>query len=438
MKIKICVFLCFLVLLFSGCSWELVSPDSLVTAPSSNQEKLQQRQMITSFLGREESLIVPSGSAEAYQYIDLDQDGEDEIVAFYADQESNFMLGFLVLDQNDGQWFLKHKAIAYGTGIHYFTARDLDKDGHMELLLGVRTGYGSQKELYLYHLNESEMVDITSSDRITYDQIALAHNSAQQDLLVIARTDTTILVGSSNIIVYGYQNQDIYSVYEETFDGYCSEIAFSQVGKEQDGIYLAMQHNHFVTILLLQETEEGFAALLEHTLPYDYEDLSTVTLFADENSDGILEVNSLWEPEENAPGKSYQDFIQVWLQWDGADGFQAVDAILNGAAEGYRFMVPLEWLDSLYYNFRSEDAISWIDFYYEDESLEFAPVFSLAAIDQLVWKSMEAPESVVVLGNHPTKNKIYVADLHCSTFHGFAVTASKLTACLQIEGGERK
>lgn len=441
MKLKLCVMFCLFSMLFLyGCDFEFVSPESLITAPKSNQEKMQQKQLITSFLGREESLIVPKDfdNTNAYQYVDLDQDGEDEIIAFYANSESNFMLGFLILDQTDGQWFLSHKAIAYGTDIHYFSVQDLDQDGATELLLGVRTGYGSQKELYVYHLDQTELVDITSLDRVTYDQITLAENHAGQDVIVTARTDTTVLAGNSNVTVYAYRNQNLYPVYDETFDGYCSEMRFDKVSKDQKGVYLGMRHNHFVNVLLLKETEEGFAVLLEQPLPYDYEDMSEMKLFHDENGDGILEVGSLWEPEDNTTTKSYQDYIQVWLQWDGLEELKAIDAVLDRYAEGYRFQIPLEWIDSLYYDFRNEDTVSWIDFYFENEDQGFETVFSIAAVDQLAWKQEEMQDTVVVLGNNPTKNKIYIADIKLQEFHGFKVDASRLISCLQIEGGERK
>ena len=51
---------------------------------------------------------------------------------------------------------------------------------------------------------------------------------------------------------------------------------------------------------------------------------------------------------------------------------------------------------------------------------------------------MEQTDDMVVLGNNPTKNKIYVAEIRKEEFNGFRVNAGRLNACLQIEGGERK
>lgn len=441
MKLRIYLLFCLLgVLILGGCDLEWVSPESLIQAPASNQERLQQKQLITSFLGRDESLIVPEDmdNNEAYRFVDVDNDGTEEIIAFYADKENNFMLGFLVLAQKDGQWFLSHKAIAYGTDIDYFQVRDVNQDGNMELLLGVRTGYGSQKELYLYHLDDDGMTEVTSSDSITYDEITLAKNISGGDVIVTARTDTTVMLGNSNIVVYQYGQNSLYPVYDEVFDGYCSEMCFAEVSKGQQGVYLAMRYNHFVNVLLLKETEEGFAVLMEQALPYDYDDMNSKKLFYDENSDGVVEVCSLWEPEDNTTTRSYQDYIQVWLQWDGHEGLQAVEAVLDSCTEGYRFYVPLAWMDTLYYNFRSEEAVSWVDFYCETEAMEFATVFSIAAIDKLAWDTMEQRDTMVVLGNNPAKNKIYIADIQLQQFSGFTVDASKLIACLQVEGGERK
>lgn len=40
------------------------------------------------------------------------------------------------------------------------------------------------------------------------------------------------------------------------------KCGLNKVSKDQYGVYLAMRHNHFVNVLLLKETEEGFAMLL--------------------------------------------------------------------------------------------------------------------------------------------------------------------------------
>ncbi len=433
--------------LLCGCSLEFASPDSLIAAPASNQERLQQKQLVTSFLSPEEALIVPEGleNHTAYQKIDLNQDGEEEIVAFYTNKENKFLLGFLVLEQRDGTWELGHKVTAYGTDIHYFAAHDLDQDGNTELLLGVDTGYGSQKELYLYRLAGGDLLELSTDDRIAYDQLTLVPRQNGDVAIVTARMDTTVLEGSSNITAYCCLQNAITPVYDDVFSGYCNEMEFARVAPETDGVYMAMLHNHFLSVLLLTEQGESFSVVMEEALPYEYEDMRGTAIFYDENGDGILEIRSLWEPEGNDTTKGVSDYIKVWLRWDGADGVEAVDAVLENSNEGYRLQIPLDWLDVLYYEFRTGEHVSWVDFYSETEEQTFTRAFSFAAIDQLVWEEMDPAETTVVLGNNPEKNKIYVADIpnvpadtENETSQGFQVDASRLISCLQIEGGERR
>ncbi len=441
--IKNFIILCMMLLCLigtSGCTLELPTPESLITAPETNQELMQQKQMIAQFLTKEEQMIVPEENEQgaAYQYVNLDKDSENEMVVFYANKESNFILGFMILDQRDDAWELLYKTTAYGTDIHYFSVQDLDQDNTLEFLLGVKTGYGSMKELYVYHLTDKELVDITSEDRIAYDRLILADSQDNQQLLITARTDTTVLVGSSNITFYEYSNQNVYPIYDETFEGYCSEMYFARVSSDTEGLYMAMRYNHYINLLLLCKTEDSYSIALEHSIPYDYEEMDGVAIFNDINHDGILEINSLWSPENNLSGRPYADYVHVWLQWDGADGLQAVNAILSDRVNGYHFSIPLAWMDTLYYDFYTEDEISWTEFYYITENRSIETAFALAAVDQLIWDAVarDVADTVVVLGNNPTLKKVYIANIYHEEFNGFMVNAEKLSSCLQIEGGE--
>ena len=432
---------CFLaLLLLTGCELELVSPDSLITAPKSDQEKLQQREVISSFLGQGESLIIPEGMkyTDVYQYVDIDCDGTEEMVAFYANKENNFTVGFMILDQKDDEWYLKNKAVAYGTGIHYFKVADLDNDGTEEFLLGVQAGYGSQKELYIYHMDQEKLKDITETERIVYDQITLMDKDNKEHLILTARMDTAVLGGDSEITAFAYEEEKILNVYSSVLHGYCTEMEFGKVHKGTNGVYLAMQNNHFLDILLFRESNDEFAVLLKKSFEYAYMDTGDWNLFRDENDDGILEICSFWMPEGKTADIDYSDCINIWYQWNGAGELRAVDVSLERKNDGYQFNLPVEWVDSIYYKFRTEDNIKWIDFYYENESLHFERVFSIAAIDQLTWDKMQKSSAMTILGNHPSKNKVYVAEILKSQFNNYAISESLLISCLHIEGGDKK
>ena len=74
----------------------------------------------------------------------------------------------------------------------------------------------------------------------------------------------------------------------------------------------------------------------------------------------------------------------------------------------------------------------------KQEPLHLKLSFLLLLFDQLTWDTMKLKEDMVMLGNNPINNKIYIADVQNQQFNGFQVDASRLISCLQIEGGERK
>lgn len=439
MKRKIIAITCFLGILFlcSGCGLRLVSPENLVQAPKSNQEQLQQKQEIMSFLSRDENLIFPESGAQTaiYQTADLDSDGEDEIIAFFNNKENSFQMGFLILDRVNGEYQLRNKEILYGRGIHTFSTLDLDRNGSMEILIGLRTGYGSQKELCLYQVTADGLIDITSDEHLSYDQMSLAKKSDGRNTIVLASMDTSSLISNTDISVYQYENLLLYPVYGAALDGYCNEITYGNISPTEYGIALLLRGNHTVRALMLQEKADSYQLVLDETLPMDYEDLNNQPLFRDINQDGVLEIVSVITPEENAAGKTLQDFLQIWMQWDGNQGSKIVGAVLDNETDGYRLQLPVEWLDEFYYSFRRDAAGDWLDFYALDTSDTYVVAFSLGAIDELTWKQNPISNAVVI-GNNPQKNKIYAVIITKEPLKNMEIDTSKLIGCLKIEGGD--
>ena len=122
--------LCLLVLTLSGCKYELLSPDSLIQAPSYSQEKVYLKQVISDWLNNDEYLTVPSqmDNKMSYKSVDIDGDGEDELVAFIK-KDSGYELGFVIFEKNEAdEWQPVGKAILSGTSLDYFKVVDLDND----------------------------------------------------------------------------------------------------------------------------------------------------------------------------------------------------------------------------------------------------------------------------------------------------------------------
>ena len=169
-----CMICCILsMLLLCGCELELVSPDSLITAPVSNQEKLQQKQLITSFLSRDESLIVPEDldNSDAYQYMDVDQDGTDEIIAFCA-QSRAFMPHFHIPLQSGSDEVLRLMHRRYDTALFRHKIeriKELMPDAFIgvDVIVGTR---GETEELFDETLHFLRSLPVTQLHVFSYSE----------------------------------------------------------------------------------------------------------------------------------------------------------------------------------------------------------------------------------------------------------------------------
>ena len=184
---KVYVILAIIVItfLFSGCSLEVPSPDSLITAPLDSQEKVNLKQKISDWLDADEYLTTPleMDNKMSYTMLDIDCDNDEELVAFIK-KDSGYELGFVIfgVDANE-ELQLEEKIILSGTSVDYFKVVDLNGDDKLkELLFGVNVV--GVKYLYVYQYVDYELILI--GDKIQYDILSLgslSNDNLLQDLV---------------------------------------------------------------------------------------------------------------------------------------------------------------------------------------------------------------------------------------------------------------
>lgn len=439
-KFKLLV-LCFAAFIgLSGCHLELPSPDKLIEPPASNEEKIQQKQIISKLLSDEDALTltVPDNMDDpsAYIVVDIDKDDEREMLAFYANAENIFEQGFVILKEDPNEkdgWYIAQKVSETGDNIDYFKLFDLNKDGQDELLFGLNS-WGS-KYLYCYGLNNGRWEFLA---RIQYDMLA-TNLTAAENQLVASVSDINSNPATSQINVYTLRGDEVAKVYEDTIKGYCKAIVCGQFAPKRQGIGLAMQHNQYYTMVLLLEDAIGYHVELEEPLSYDYANEQEMDIFRDVNNDGIQEICYLLPPSDDAGNHTLKDYLRVWYQWQEDVGLQAVQASFNNSRDGYEFLLPSQWIGRVEYRFSKGQGIEWTDvFLTQDAGGEGVKLFSIAAIDTYTWEqSTNLPkEQITVLGNNPNKKKVYIAMLSQDLPEEMPITENQLIACLRIEGGK--
>ena len=436
---KIYVILAIIVItfLFSGCSLEVPSPDSLITAPLDSQEKVNLKQKISDWLDADEYLTTPleMDNKMSYTMLDIDCDNDKELVAFIK-KDSGYELGFVIFSVDDNEELqLEEKVILSGTSVDYFKVVDLNGDDkRKELLFGVNVG--GVKYLYVYQYVDDELILI--GDKIQYDILSLGSLSNDNHKQIVTATrNTTSEEYTSTIKLYELEDGYIRCTDYNVFEGYCKELVYTKVSAQKCGLYATMLHNYqMTTVMVLLFEDEHLVAKAQNLLEDDYASMNNNQLFADANGDGITDVVSFKLPIKNDTNASYEKYLRIWQCWDGKDEFKTVKAEISNQQEGYTFEVPLQWLDDLSYGFEYQGEIEWVVFYYRAEN-SYISMFSLASIDRSVWESFTAlHDTAIFLGNNPTNDKVYISFIASNLPEGFDIDEDTLISCLSIDGGK--
>lgn len=139
--IKLMLLAVVLLITTTGCSTSTKSPEKLLTKPNYDEEKALLNSGISKVLYQNVNLIFPENLKESgkINYVDLDEDGKNEIVAFQKKEKinSDSKVGFLILrEDNKSYSFLEDGVVLEkGDKIEYGGFYDLDGDGNKEIIM---------------------------------------------------------------------------------------------------------------------------------------------------------------------------------------------------------------------------------------------------------------------------------------------------------------
>ena len=126
-----------LTLITAGCG-AMKAPSELLEAPSQGNADGTLTGIVKTFLPANSHLTVPvhSESGSAIQLQDLDKDGQEELLAFYKTDKTDYEINTLLLAQKDGKWNKLAALTGIGSELDYVQFTDVTADGAADLLLG--------------------------------------------------------------------------------------------------------------------------------------------------------------------------------------------------------------------------------------------------------------------------------------------------------------
>lgn len=426
-----------ILLFFNGCSWVFAEPDKLITAPASNAEKFQERKVITSLLADDEHITVPKEMATPAPSVDLDLDGDgkSEKIVFWV-KNNGFQTGITVLQQkNDAIWSVFDQKRISGRDIVYFNTLDISGDGQKELFLGV--DIGGYNTLYIYKTTKEGLEQI---DQINYSLLTFANlKNNQKPNLICALSNSTASISSTDLNTYEWtENKGLARIFHQTYDGFCQEMDYGKVGKDNSGLYLALSSDYnSVNVMLLTFSNSVFREKLHREVIY-VNALAERSggIIQDINQDGILDILSI-RPPADASKREPREFLQIWRTWNGKDDLVPVYSVIENKSDGYQFLVPLKWLDTLRYHYVMENGNSQLKFFDETATVSGEPIFTIFSRELDMEADMnKLKEDKILLGTSPSSQRVYLAKINKNQFADDVITPKHLTDAFRVEGGQ--
>ena len=141
--------------------------DSLIRPPQAEGENLAIQLAFDDAVGGDYILKQPLNGSyrNAYTFIDLTGDNNDEVVVFYSKNDDLGIVRMNVLDKSDGKWVSIADFQSVHNDIQELGFADLNGDGTKEIIVGwTVTGESYSKLIKVYQINDTSFRFKNKSD----------------------------------------------------------------------------------------------------------------------------------------------------------------------------------------------------------------------------------------------------------------------------------
>ncbi|GGF89288.1 hypothetical protein GCM10010912_38010 [Paenibacillus albidus] len=407
-----------LAVLATGCNVS-ETPSDLLRAPSQGNSDGNITEIVKPFLPANSHLTVPvnSASGSAIQLQDLDQDGQDEIIAFYKTDKTDYEIKTVVLTQKQNKWTLVETIAGVGSELADVQFADVTGDGKADLLLGFSGGEALSNELQVYSMNQEKLTEITKQP---YDYLFVGDitGEGQTEIALFQNTFSSDTQPGASVQLLRLGNGQLQVLSNQSIDGTVIQVQFGKVSKTGTGLYvdvavgahssytalLAWEKGLFTDILSsedyhrteLAESKDVVLTPLKPTqarvLGENNMAIKDYPLYSkDINADGINEVGFLIAPagmESFAPLAT--PFISKYYQWDGQSKLIFIQEQFD--RWGFNFHIPKNWAGLYTLETPVESPMPWenLQFSYRDAKTgKTAPLLSLRLLPKKDWAAAE-------------------------------------------------
>ena len=346
-KMLLCAVVTALAAVLSGCVMDSTVED-LFTLPQPQIEYKELSNTIAQLLsdGYEYASPTAGQNIQTVQMVDLDWDGRSEVVAFFRRSADEKPLKIMLFHLS-GEVYERYATIeSSGTAIERVEYRDMNGDGHRELVVGWKIGLGVQN-VAVYDVIAGQKVLMQSN----YSRYSIQEMDGDGvPSLMILRADAE---GASVAEFYGWRSEAMTLVHRTALSVTMAELGSGSVvsgfldentpavfitGINEEGMavtdILACRENGTLTNAALSPVT-GLSAVIQ-----PYRRLSPQDL----DGDGIIEIPAPVVSE--VPAANSNGFVD-WLHCDISGKVERVSTTYHSLSDGWYLTVPEEWRGSV-------------------------------------------------------------------------------------------
>lgn len=406
----------FMITFLMGCGADMVKPK----APKLPGVQEEIREELKRILRSDAKLtnVINGENKNAVQLIDLDNDGEEEVVIFYIIENDPDPLRVLVLKKEDGKWIEKDEIKGVGYGVDRVYYEDVTGDGNREIIIGWQLTDWMNKGVGVYQWDGKNIKEIFVE---SYEEMTLYDFDGDgKTEIFLVKLDRDEFKSSGELFKYGFNDMKLLSTTELDggVNGHTNVVA-GKVSENKNGVIIdsGLGAHSGLTELLVYEGnafKNIFSDLEDNGILNPY-----MVVSGDYDEDGILEIPILREPMGyEGVAMAYISWITVWNKWDGKDGLYPIAEAYYNYSDGYYFKFPAKWDKKVTIDVSNEDlGNSKVVFsYLRNPKSKKRPLFAINTFSLKQWKELGKYHSEKYIEIQRNIDKVYVVNIIDDSF----------------------
>ena len=340
--------------MMSSCNYIVPDLTGLISPPKASGEYYHIQKALTRFVGGTINLKYPTGGDNKTPFLvqDLDGDGVEEAVAFYAlageDKKVAPVHINLLINGSDG-WISTSDITARAGDIDKVVVSDVTGDGKQELLIGFDAFSSIGNTLVVYSFRSDKLVEVLNEEYSDY-VLADLTDDGNQELLLLSHRATE---KKADAKLYSFVSGNLLLKGTVQLDGNISGFAEIKVGKLTDGHTAVYIDSHkgvasMVTDIVFVNNGTLVNPMYDPMIMENQSTLRNSTeISRDIDGDGFIEVpfTSLM-PGYETVASADAAYMYKWGRYDGLK-FNVVYSGDYSPEFGYAMLFPPLWEGSV-------------------------------------------------------------------------------------------